>query len=288
MAIILKGKAVSDKIISAALEKTERLKALSVIPKLVTLRVGEREADIAYENSIIKKCRKLNVEHFSLVLPENVGEDSLIKEIEKLNEDDKVHGVLIFRPLPGGIDEDRVRNTLCDEKDIDGITDLSLAAVFTDTKKGYPPCTAKAVMEILKYYDIELRGKKVTVIGRSLVVGRPLAMMLLKEDATVKICHSKSLNLKKEVMDSDIVITALGRAKMIDETYLKEGQVVIDVGINTDEAGELCGDVDFERIVNKVEAVTPVPGGVGAVTGGILISNVIRSASLKEGVECDV
>ena len=279
MAQILKGAEVVEALNKHIVSEAEQLMRRGVQPTLASVRVGERGDDISYERGAVKRAEKLGIAVRSIVLPEDTTTDHLIETIESLNIDRGVHGVLFFRPLPRHIDEDLVRNTLSPEKDIDGITDLSLAGVFANTPTGFPPCTAQACMEILKHFAVELKGRKTVVIGRSLVVGKPVSMLLLAEHATVTIAHSRTEDLPSIVREADIVIASVGQARMIDARYLSPGQVVIDVGINVTEAGSLVGDVDFEEAVEVVGALTPVPGGVGTVTTSVLIKHVVQAAS---------
>lgn len=204
-----------------------------------------------------------------------------MKTIDEVNSNDGIHGVLIFRPLPKHLDEEAVVKALAPEKDVDGITDGSMVGVFTSTPQGFPPCTPQACMEILDHYGIDCTGKKAVVIGRSLVVGKPAAMMLLKRNATVTICHTRTKDMPSVVREAEIVIVAAGRAGVVDDTYLSPGQIVIDVGINVNEEGKLCGDVDYEKAEPVVEAITPVPGGVGSVTTSVLVGHVVEAAMRK-------
>jgi methylenetetrahydrofolate dehydrogenase (NADP+)/methenyltetrahydrofolate cyclohydrolase len=202
----------------------------------------------------------------------------LIDELRKINDDDSVHGVLLLKPLPAHMDEKTVCSELMPSKDVDGITEASMAGVYSNSGMGYPPCTAEACLEILKFYGIERKGKKAAVIGRSLVIGKPVAMMLIKEDATVTICHTKTTDMPQICSEAEILIAAAGKAKTVDGKYFNSGQIVIDVGINVDDDGNLCGDVDFSAAEGRVKAVTPVPGGVGTVTTGILMKHVVEAA----------
>jgi methylenetetrahydrofolate dehydrogenase (NADP+)/methenyltetrahydrofolate cyclohydrolase len=214
-----------------------------------------------------------------VVFPEDVSEESLLNAIADLNADDGVHGVLMFRPLPPHINGDTVRNALDPRKDVDGITDLSLAGVFVGSDIGYAPCTAQACMEILDHFGYELKGKRAVVVGRSLVVGKPLAMMLLERHATVSIAHSRTTDLPNLCQSADVLIACVGRAQMLGADYVSPQQIVIDVGINVDEDGSLVGDVDFAAAERIVSSITPVPGGVGTVTTSVLMKNVARAAS---------
>ena len=208
-------------------------------------------------------------------------ESDVLDVLKVINDDENIHGILMFRPLPAGMDEEKVRNHLAAAKDVDGITDAALGGIFTGNVSGFPPCTAEAAMTILKYYGIELSGKKAVVIGRSLVVGKPVAMMLMAEHATVTICHSRTPeeDLKAACLDADIIICAAGRRSTLTEDCVNGKQVVIDVGINFDEEGKMCGDADFEAVKDKVKAITPVPGGVGGVTTALLMHHTAAAAA---------
>jgi len=275
---LLKGAEVVAALDDKTSQRVDALVLRGIAPTLAILRVGERGEDISYERGATKRAEKVGVAVLSVVLPEEVTEAELLSSVEKLNVDASVHGVLMLRPLPKHFDEVLVRNTLSPEKDIDGITDLSLAGVFSDRAVGYAPCTAQACMEILNYYGIEVNGKKAVVIGRSLVVGKPVSMMLLEQNATVTIAHSRTQDLAGVVASANIVIACVGRAKMIGQEHLSAGQVVIDVGINVAEDGSLVGDVDTNAALLCVSAITPVPGGVGDVTTSVLMKHVVEAA----------
>ena len=228
----------------------------------------------------MKRCEQIGADVKNVVLPADVEADVFFAALESLNRDDTVHGILMLRPLPKHLDGERARRMLAPEKDVDGCTDGSLAGVFTNTPLGFPPCTAQAAMEILKYYEIPLSGKRAAVIGRSLVVGRPAAMMLMHENATVTVCHTRTADVPAVTREADIVIAASGQSESIGAEFLREGQTVIDVGISWNEAKQkLCGDVRFEEAEPLVEAITPVPGGVGAVTTSVLVSHVVEAAA---------
>ena len=281
MAKQLLGKEVTAGLNERIKGDVEKLKAKGVIPMLGIVRVGERPDDLSYERGAVKRCETLGVSYEKFLLPENVSQDELMETIRTVNKREDIHGVLIFRPLPGHLDEKEVIRALDPEKDVDGITDGSMVGVFTSTAQGFPPCTPQACMEILDHYGIDCTGKKAVVIGRSLVVGKPAAMMLLKKNATVTICHTRTKDMPSVVKEADIVIVAAGRAGVVDDTYLSPGQIVIDVGINVNEEGKLCGDVDYEKAEPVVEAITPVPGGVGSVTTSVLIGHVVEAAMRK-------
>lgn len=281
---ILKGAEVVEVMNADLAQQSEELRTKGINPTLAIVRVGERGDDISYERGATKRAEKVGVAVKNVLLPQDVSQDELIKVIKDINADESIHGVLMFRPLPQHIDEDIVRNTLDPAKDVDGITDLSLAGVFAGIDTGYAPCTAQACMEILAHFDYDLKGKNAVVVGRSLVIGKPVAMMLLGENATVTMCHSRSKNLPEIVSAADVVIACVGRANMVDASYLSSGQVVIDVGINVTDEGSLVGDVDFGAAEEIVEAITPVPGGVGTVTTSVLMKHVIVAASKKQYV----
>ncbi|MDR2672490.1 MAG: bifunctional 5,10-methylenetetrahydrofolate dehydrogenase/5,10-methenyltetrahydrofolate cyclohydrolase [Coriobacteriales bacterium] len=278
MATVLKGSEVAHAFDAEIIDKSKSLRTKGIDPTLAILRVGGREDDISYEKGVARRAEKVGVSIRNVVLPADVEQSALVQAIESLNADTSVHGVLMFRPLPGHIDENLVRNVLVPTKDIDGITDLVLASVFTGTGVGYAPCTAAACMEILDHYDIDPKGKKAVVVGRSLVVGKPVAMMLLSRNATVTIAHSRTEGLSSVTRDADIVIACVGKAKMLGASYFSAGQIVIDVGINVDEGDTLVGDVDFTAVKSIVGAITPVPGGVGTVTTGVLVKHVVDAA----------
>lgn len=281
MAEILFGKAVTESINENIKEDVKSLAVVGVKPLLVIVRIGENESDLSYERGAVKRCETLGVEYKKIILDSGVGTEEVLNVIRELNEDEKVHGVLLFRPLPKGLDAERIENELCPEKDVDCMTDLSIGSIFTGKNVGFPPCTPQACMEILKYYGYELEGKNVVVVGRSLVVGKPVAMMCMKENATITICHTRTRNMSEIISKADIVIAAVGHAGAVKSEYLSEGQVVIDVGINVDENGKLCGDVEYDGAVQKVAAITPVPGGVGGVTTSVLLSHVTAAAKKK-------
>ncbi|NLL38997.1 MAG: bifunctional 5,10-methylenetetrahydrofolate dehydrogenase/5,10-methenyltetrahydrofolate cyclohydrolase [Clostridiales bacterium] len=278
MAEILKGKDVVAALKEKMIADVEALKARGIVPTLAIVRVGERGDDIAYERGATKRCAGVGVEVKNIVLPADATQEELIAEIEKINKDPSIHGCLLFRPLPKHMDDDTVRRALAPEKDVDGITDISMAGVYSGSNLGFPPCTPKACMEILDFYNIDVTGKNVVVIGRSLVVGKPAAMMLIKKNATVTVCHTKTKDMALICKKADIIIASAGRAGVVDNSYLSPGQVVIDVGINVDDEGNLKGDVDFEAAEKTVAAITPVPGGVGTVTTSVLVKHVIEAA----------
>ena len=285
MAAILKGAPVAAAVYERARASAESLRARGVSPKLAVVRLGENDADVYYERSIIKCCAKAGVEAERIILPASTGEGELLELVDRLNRDESIHGVLIFRPLPRHIDDGKVRDRLSPEKDVDGITDASLGGIFTGSGRGFAPCTAEACMEMLRFYGVGTAGKRACVIGRSLVIGKPVSQLLMAENATVTVCHTKTRALAEETARADILIAAAGRAKAVSAEHVSPGQVVIDVGINTDEDGKMCGDVDFAAAEPTVGAITPVPGGVGTVTTALLCEHVVRAAerAVKRG-----
>ncbi len=278
MAELLKGKEVVAAMNEKLKAEVETLKSKGISPTLAILRVGERPDDISYERGATKRCETVGVAVKNVVLPADVTQDMLMKSIDELNNDTNVHGVLIFRPLPKHLDGEAVRKALKPEKDIDGITDGSLAGVFSGSGEGFAPCTAQACMEILDYYGIDCKGKRATVIGRSLVVGKPAAIMLMGKNATVTVCHTKTVDMPSVAKNAEILIVAAGKAGAVTKEYLSPGQIVVDVGINMNDEGKLCGDVNFEDAEPIVGAITPVPGGVGTVTTSVLVSHVVEAA----------
>ncbi len=279
MAELLKGAPVAEALTEKMIADVEDLRTKGIEPCLAILRVGERPDDISYEKSAMKRGEKVGLKIQNVILPEDVTQDAFDKALIGLNEDPMVHGILMLRPLPKQLDNEKARKILAPEKDIDGCTDGSLAGVFTNTKTGFPPCTAQAAMAILHHYGKEIEGKKVAVIGRSLVIGRPVAMMLMHENATVVNCHTKTIDVPSITKEADILIAASGVLRSVNADYVKPNQIVIDVGINWDEEKRgIAGDVDFDSVEPIVKAITPVPGGVGTVTTCVLISHVIEAA----------
>lgn len=284
MAKLLSGKEVATELDAKLIVRVEALKEKSVTPCLAIVRVGERADDISYENSAVKRCEKIGVRVEKFCLPHTATQEELLGVIDAVNKDQSISGCLLFRPLPKHMSDEIVRNALLPHKDVDGITDGSLAGVFAGVDKGFPPCTAQACMEILDFFGLDVSGKRAAVIGRSLVVGKPAAMMLLQKNATVTVCHTKTTDMPAVCREADILIVSAGRAGVIGKEYLKPGQIVIDVGINVDDNGKLCGDVRFAEAEPIVGAITPVPGGVGSVTTSVLIKHVVDAAQRAIGV----
>lgn len=278
MAQLWKGAPVAAALTEQLTRRAEALSVKGTTPTLAIVRVGARSEDISYERGALKRCEKVGIAVRQFQLPEDAAQEELLAVIQQVNADKAIHGCLLFRPLPKHIDEGAVCAALSPAKDVDGITAGSLAAVFSGNGSGYPPCTAQACLEILDYYGYELKGKRAVVVGRSLVIGKPVSMLLLGRHATVTICHTRTADLAGECRRADVLVAAAGKAGAISAQCLAPGQVVLDVGINVDKAGNLVGDVDFPSAETAVEAITPVPGGVGAVTTSVLARHVIEAA----------
>ena len=276
---VLKGAEVSAKIkeeVQAALAKCK-----GAAPKLAIIRVGENPDDMSYERGATKKMENFGLRVQSYVYPADITDADFKAEFTKINEDPDVTGILMLRPLPKQICEKDIEGMIDPAKDLDGISPVNIAKIFEGDDSGFAPCTAEAVIEVLKAAEIPMTGKRVTIVGRSMVVGKPLSMLMVKENATVTICHTRTKDMPSVVKEADIVIVAAGRAGVVDDTYLCAGQTVIDVGINVNEEGKLCGDVAYAKAEPIVEAITPVPGGVGSVTTSVLVGHVVEAAMRK-------
>lgn len=281
MTVLMKGAEVVSAMKERLLKDVEALNAKGITPGLAIVRLGARPDDLSYEKGAVKRCEGLGIKCRVFEYPETFTQEELIGEIKKINGDGSIHGILLFRPLPRQIDENAIKYVISPDKDIDCLNPVNVAKVFEGDETGFAPCTPEAVMEMLEHYNIDVKGKKVAVIGRSLVVGKPLSMLLLKKHATVTICHTKTHNLEETCKEAEILIAAAGKAKMVTDAFVSEGQVVIDVGINLDESGNLCGDVDFDKVEKQAAHITPVPGGVGTVTTSVLAKHVIQAAGKK-------
>lgn len=278
MAEILKGAPVAAALTEQLIAKAQALKEKGIIPTLAILRIGERPDDLAYESGIAKRCEKIGIEIRRFVLPQACSPDAVLEAVQEINTDESIHGCLMFRPLADKETERAACSLLKPAKDVDGMTAGSMAALYQGSGTGFPPCTAQACIELLRYYGVALAGKRVVVIGRSLVIGKPVSLLLQAENATVTMCHSKTVDLPQVCRDAEILIAAAGRAAFVTPDYTNADQILVDVGINTDANGNLCGDVDFAACEPRVAAITPVPGGVGTVTTTILASHVIGAA----------
>ena len=289
MAKQLLGKEVTDALNAKLIDRAAALKEKGVNPTLGILRIGENPSDLSYEKGATKRAELIGIEVKKFVLPEDATKEAVLAEIDKLNADPAIHGVLMFRPLPKHLkaDTDEICNRLDPKKDVDCMTDLSNAGVFEGRADlGFAPCTPAACMEILDYYGIDCKGKNAVVIGRSLVVGKPAAMMLMGKNATVTVCHTKTVNTAEICRNADILVSAAGVLNSLTKDFVRPGQVVIDVSINWDEnkpnargtLGAIAGDAVFAEVEPIVEAITPVPGGVGSVTTSVLMKHVIEAA----------
>ncbi len=278
MAELLKGAAVAKAMTAELAERAEALKAKGTEPCLAILRVGENPSDISYETGALKRMEKVGVKVKQILLPADASKEAILDAVKGVNEDSSIHGLLMFRPLANKEAEAEACKLIDPAKDVDAMSQTSLASVFTGSGEGYAPCTAQSCMEILDYYKIPIQGKNAVVLGRSLVIGKPVSQMLLAKNATVTVCHSRSIGIPDICKNADIVIAAIGKAGFVTEDFLKPGQVIIDVGINVNAEGKLCGDVDFDAAEPVVDAITPVPGGVGNVTTAVLAKHVIEAA----------
>ena len=275
---ILYGADVAKAINERSIQGVLKCKEHGVTPTLAILRVGENASDLSYERGVTKRCETIGVNVKKVVLDLDVECDVFYETLDQLNKDDSVHGILMFRPLPKHLDNEKARTMLNPKKDVDGCTDGSLAGVFTNSAIGFSPCTAQAAIEILNYYKIDIATKNVAVLGRSLVVGKPVSMLLTNRNATVTLCHTKTKNTKEITSKADIVIAATGQMESLDASYFSKGQTVIDVGINWNETKQkLCGDVLFDEVVDVVENITPVPKGVGSVTTSVMVNHVVEA-----------
>lgn len=278
MTRVLQSRPVTEAIAENLAHRVERLKILGIEPTLALVRVGSRPDDLSYERTATRRAEALGLTTRVFELPATASQEKLLLQLRRINGDSRIHGCLLFRPLPEGMEEKLVCDELAMAKDIDGVSTASLGAVFTDAAEGYAPCTAEACVKMLDFYNIPIEGKHVVVVGRSLVVGKPVAMLLLRRNASVTICHSRTADLAKVMQMADIVICATGRARAYDVSYFRPGQVVLDVGINFDKDGKICGDVDYDSVAPIVEAITPVPGGLGSVTTSITMEHTVTAA----------
>lgn len=278
MSILMKGADVSKTMKEDLTGEARRLKDRGILPSLTIVRVGARPDDLAYERGARKRMEMIGIECKVVELPETITQAEFEKTFFKINEDPKVHGILLFRPLPGHLDEGPVVSRINPLKDVDCMCPVNIAKVFSGDETGHAPCTPEAVMEMLDYYKIDPKGKKVTVIGRSMVVGKPLSMMLLKRHATVTICHTRTKDLTVTCREAEILVAAAGKARMVTADMVGDGAVVVDVGINVDDKGNLCGDVDFEAAEPATSYISPVPRGVGSVTSSVLAKHVLKAA----------
>ena len=278
MAELLRGAPVAAAITEELIGRADKLKEKGVTACLAIVRIGERPDDMAYERGAVKRCEKVGIQVRQILLPADCRQEELIMELEKINVDAAIHGCLLFRPLPEQLNERAACEALAPAKDVDGMTSASLNTVFTGRGKGYAPCTAQSCIEILDYYGFDPAGRNAAVIGRSLVIGKPVSMLLQARNATVTMCHTKTVDMPELCRRAEILVAAAGKADMVDGRFTNPEQIVIDVGINPAPDGGICGDVRFDAVEPKVRAITPVPGGVGSVTTAVLCKHVIEAA----------
>jgi len=278
MALIMKGAPVSESMRGDIIKRADALNEKGVRPCLGIIRVGERPDDLSYERAAAKRMAVMHIEMKVFPFPLNIGQKELEAKFAKISEDASVHSILLFRPLPSHLDDTPLRERIDPFKDTDGMSPVNIAGVFAGKPGSFAPCTPEAVMKTLDYYGIPFSGKQAVIIGRSLVVGKPLAVMMTRRDATVTVCHTKTENLAELVRSADIVVAAAGRAHLVTGNMVKDGASVVDVGINVDADGKVCGDVDTESVKTKAGAVTPVPGGIGAVTSAVMAEHVLLGA----------
>lgn len=280
--MLLEGKPVAEKIKQEIIETVEACRqAGEALPKLAIIRAGEREDDLAYERRVLKNCAQLGIEAEVKALAQEVQQADFLAAIRQANEDPKIHGILIFRPLPPQLDAKEAGKAIRPEKDIDCMSPVNTEKIFAADQSGIPPCTPEAVIAILKHYQYTLTGKNVVIVSRSMVLGKPLAMLFLAENATVTICHSKTADLPGISAKADIVVTGAGKAKYFGKSFFSPQSVIVDVGINMEE-GHLCGDVDFDEVQSAVSAISPVPGGVGTLTSMILLRHIVDAMKAQK------
>lgn len=277
MGVKLTGKPVVESLRENIKSRVATLGEKNINPTLLLIRVGEREDDLSYERGILKNCDLLGIKINVMQLPVEITMEEIRKVFEEANKDSNIHGIMIFRPLPNHLDPEEIQNLINPAKDIDCMSPINLEKVFEGNSDGFAPCTPKAVVELLKHYEIPLQGANVVVAGRSLVVGKPLGMLLLDENATVTICHSRTKDMPSVTAKADIVVAAIGKAKFMNEDFFSEDSIVVDVGINDDGNGSICGDVDFDNVFDKVKAITPAIGGVGLITTTLLLGHVVQA-----------
>lgn len=279
MATLIDGKKVSQEIKDELKEKVAALKEKGIEITLAVIQVGNNPASTVYVGNKKKACEYVGIRSLAYELPEETTEEELLELVRSLNDREDVHGILVQLPLPKQIDEDKVIKTISPKKDVDGFHPQSVGALSIG-QKGFVSCTPAGIIQLLKRYNIDIDGKECVVIGRSNIVGKPVAMLLLRENGTVTVCHSHTPDLKEVTKKADILIVAIGKAKFITAEYVKEGAAVIDVGMDRDENGKLCGDVDFDDVEKKAGAITPVPGGVGPMTIAMLMNNCIEAVEM--------
>ena len=278
MATLLCGAPVAKQIHEETGRDIALLAARGIVPCLSIVRIGARDGDVYYETSASKRASILGIRVIRVSLAADASEADLLAALDRINRDDSIHGCLLLRPLPAGFSDETVRNALRPEKDVDGVTDASLAGVFTGTGAGFAPCTAEACLRVLDFYGCPISGRRAVVIGRSLVIGKPVSMLLLNRNATVTVCHSQTRDLPAICRGAELIVAAAGKRAMIGQAYLSPGQTVIDVGVHSDAGGGISGDVDPSAADAVVSAYTPVPGGLGTVTTALLMRHTVLAA----------
>lgn len=279
MAELLRGAPAAKAIAERVRAEAEALRSRGVTPGLALVRVGERDDDLAYERAALKRCEQCGIAARRVTLRADATQERLLAEIAALNADGSVHGILLLRPLPEGFDDVAVCAAVAPEKDVDGVTAASMAAIYSGTGDGFAPCTAEGCLALLRHYGVPIDGRRVVVVGRSFVIGKPVSMLLLRENATVSIAHTHTQKLDELCRAADVLVVAAGSRGLIGAEHVRAGQTIIDVGIHALPDGSLCGDVRFDEAEPVVDAITPVPGGVGAMTTAILAEHVIKAAS---------
>jgi len=279
LSIIMVGKKIAEHLREENAKEIDSLLKRGIKPTLAAVRVGERSDAISYENSTIKWLDKLNIGCETFHYDENIDKKTFLEELEKINKMPNIHGILLFRPMPPELEDLEVEYAISPVKDVDGMNPLNLGKVCVQDESGHAPCTAEAVMEILKYHNIDLNGKKAVVLGRSMVIGKPVSILLMNANATVTVCHSRTKDLPAVCREADIIVAAIGKAGFVTADFVKDGAVVIDVGINVVEGGRgVTGDVAYDEVAPKCSYITPVPGGVGSVTNAVLAKHIVRAA----------
>ena len=283
MAIVLDGKSLAKKIRLALKQEVEQLKTRGILPKLAVIMVGTDSSSKIYVRNKSKACEEIGIEYEEYLLKEDITMEELLDLINSLNNKKEVHGILLQSPIPKHLDINEAIKAINDKKDVDGFHPINVGKLNLN-QDGFISCTPYGIMKILEEYNISVEGKNAVVVGRSNIVGKPMAACLLNENATITICHSKTKNLKEITTTADILVVAIGKSKFITADMVKEGAVVIDVGINRDEEGKITGDVDYENVLEKVSAITPVPGGVGPMTIAMLMKNVVKAAKQSKAL----
>lgn len=279
MTVVMNGSEVAKLLLEQTKKEVEQLKVRGLNPTLAIIRVGDRTDSIGYENAAIRVMESVGIETRKYTYSNSISETEFFSEFDKINYDEKIHGILVLRPLPDHIDSLRLSNEINYGKDIDGMSPYNIGKTLSPSKNDFIPCTPQSVLEILKYYNIDVQGKHVVIVGHSLVVGRPLSVLLLDLDATVTVCNVYTKDLKQECLRADIIVSATGKAGLIKKDFVKEGVVLIDVGTSYDSEGKVHGDLDYEEVFEKASYINPVPGGIGSITTAILANRVVIAAN---------